>query len=129
MNSWMNMLNDLLICACKENDVAVQNYDAGRSILEMLGLTEVVENTEGFAFDLGSGPFILYNKRRHKASRLYTVAHELAHAVMGHLDKDCTLSHECREKEANIFASVFVAMSIFCVAMNKEGFNVEVTTV
>ena len=63
--------------------------------------------------------YILWNNARPKREQQFTVAHELGHAFMGHLDRK-HLENKQEELEANIFASVIIALSRYMEWKEKQ---------
>ena len=124
-----SVMNQLLTRACKENKVRHFSYEDASTIIERMGLTELDEQTDGLVFRTNGVPVILFNGDQSATARFYTVAHELGHIMLGHLDERGKRDAEYTEMEANIFASVFIAMSLFFDSMLKEGFTMEATTV
>lgn len=50
-----------------------------------------------------------------------TVAHEIAHHLLGHLRPGTTITHQDRENEANIFASVLIGLMLYKEYETKGG--------
>lgn len=124
-----SVMSQLLTRACKENKIRHFSYEDARSAINRRGLTELTEQTDGFVFRANGVPVVLFNGDQSATALFYTVAHELGHVMLGHLDEHGNRDAEYTEMEANIFASVFMAMSLFFDSMLKEGFAMEATTV
>ena len=102
----MGLLNDI----CKDENI------------KLIGFTDELSNVftdeqnftgQGFAIAQGNEKYILFDKTASTWERRFTVAHEVAHHLLGHLRLDTTTAPQDRENEANIFASVLVALLIF----------------
>ena len=57
--------------------------------------------------------YVIFDNTASLWERRFTVAHEVAHHLLGHLRPDTTITPQDRENEANIFASVLVGLLIF----------------
>ena len=89
--------------------------------IKLIGFTEeLAEKLTSYKFHEGIGraiaqddkKYILYDKTAPQWEKRFIVAHEVGHHLLGHL-KNTELSYEGKEMEANIFASVLVALLIF----------------
>ena len=65
----------------------------------------------GISGGTGEEKFILMSGIIPPGQYRYTLAHEIGHHLLGHLDKE--IPKEVRENEANIFAAVFVCMTLY----------------
>ncbi len=66
-------------------DVRVYAYSRGRELLGDAGLTEAAKQVSGLTFFAGTQPVILYNDAEMPQRIRFTVAHELGHLVLGHI--------------------------------------------
>lgn len=66
-------------------DVRVYAYSRGRELLGAAGLTEAAKQVSGLTFFAGTQPVILYNDAEMPQRIRFTVAHELGHLVLGHV--------------------------------------------
>lgn len=66
-------------------DVRVYAYSRGRELLEAAGLTQAAKRVSGLTFFAGPQPVILYNDAEAPQRIRFTVAHELGHLVLGHV--------------------------------------------
>lgn len=67
----------------------------------------------------GDKKYILYDRTAPIWEKKFTISHEIAHHLFGHLRLDSILTAETREMEANIFASVLVALMLYKEYENK----------
>ena len=96
----------VLADACKANEIPV------------IPITDKVKNYfklpdisgAGYSTMLGDRPVIFYDKDSDLWEQRFTIAHELGHILFGHL-RNPEASHN--EIEANVFAAVFTALSLF----------------
>ena len=66
-------------------EVRAYSYSRGRELLEAAGLAEVAKQVSGLTFYAGQQPVILYNDAETPQRIRFTVAHELGHLVLGHV--------------------------------------------
>ena len=66
-------------------DVRVYAYSRARELLEAAGLSEAAKQVSGLTFFAGTQPVILYNDAELPQRIRFTVAHELGHLVLGHV--------------------------------------------
>lgn len=96
----------VLADACKANDIPV------------LPITDKVKDYfklpkapgAGYATMLGDRPVIFYDKDVGLWEQRFAVAHELGHVLFGHLRRPEAFHNEL---EANIFAAVFTALTLY----------------
>lgn len=102
----MGILNEI----CKDENIKLIKFTS--QLAEMLTGTK---NTigQGQAVVQNENKYILFDSTAQKWKKRFTVAHEIAHHLFGHLRPNTTITHQDRENEANIFASVIVALLIF----------------
>lgn len=66
-------------------EVRVYSYSRGLELLEAAGLTGAAKQVSGLTFFAGTQPVILYNDAEMPQRIRFTVAHELGHLVLGHV--------------------------------------------
>ncbi len=102
----MGLLNDI----CKDENIKLIEFtDEFGKILT--GNTNTVG--EGRAVAQGNKKYIFFDNSAQIWEKRFTVAHEIAHHLLGHLRPNTTITHQNMENEANIFASVITAMLLF----------------
>lgn len=98
----MGLLNDI----CKDENI------------KLIGFTEELCDIfihsknftgQGLSFEQKDEKYILFDNTASIWKKRFTIAHEIAHHLFGHLRPDTTITHQDRENEANIFASVITA--------------------
>ncbi len=102
----MGLINDI----CKDENIKLIEFTdefgkilTGNPNTVGQGMAVVQENKKHILFDNSAR---IWEKR-------FTVAHEIAHHLLGHLRPNTTITHQDRENEANIFASVMVALMLY----------------
>lgn len=112
----MGLLNDI----CRDENIRLIGFTD--QLGEMLtGLSNTVGS--GQAIAQANEKYILFDKTAPIWEKKFTVAHEVAHHLLGHLRSDTTITHQDRENEANIFASVIVALLLFQKHNGFESLN------
>lgn len=102
----MGLLNDI----CKDENIKLIEFtDEFGKILT--GNSNTVG--QGQAVLQGNEHYIIFDKTAPIWEKRFTVAHEVAHHLLGHLRPNTTITHQDMENEANIFASVIVALLLF----------------
>lgn len=96
----------VLADACKANDIPV--IPITDKVKDCFKLPE--PPGAGYATMLGGRPVIFYDKNVGLWERRLTVAHELGHILFGHLRNPASPNNEL---EANIFAAVFTALTLY----------------
>lgn len=109
---------------CADMKIDVVSYQSGAELIKMLKLESYTKNNDGFAVNINNRHIIFYDNTVEPYGRLrFTVAHELGHIVLGHIDSDnmaCRnrvtlwnqgeqLTNNELETQANIFASRLLA--------------------
>ena len=105
---------------CDRKDIAVftfqkavelanaQNVDGNLKSLKLL------YHARGVALRTEEGNLIMYDGALPIDDQYFTFAHEIAHCVLEHLtEREFKLSKEMKEMEANIFASVLMALNVY----------------
>ena len=65
----------------------------------------VSHSEDGFTIFKNKKYVIYYNEKKNDERIRFTIWHEIAHIHLGHLEKDCKISYEQMEEEANHFAT------------------------
>lgn len=138
--SW-RILIDQNICSlpisiqelCKNLSITLYNYQDDADIINMFDFQNNTKNNEGFTSIVNKHPVVFYDKTVKPHGRLrFTVAHELGHILLGHLE---TNNIACRagvslwnngevninmplESAANIFASRLLAPACVLKELN-----------
>lgn len=97
---------------CKDYSIKVISYQSAGELPNILGVNP---SCPGCAIMCGDHAFILFDKECSEAERLFTVAHELGHIILGHLSCHNNKENRAhfRELEANAFAAVLIANDFF----------------
>lgn len=69
-----------------------------------------IDNKNGTRKDISC---ILYDDTADEIEKNSIVLHELGHILLGHFRDNCSLQDEVQEREASIFASVILALSMY----------------
>lgn len=102
---------------CLKLGILVLSYDAGAELIERGHLYRAVRHTNGLALYLKDTPVILFNEMQELQQILFTVAHELGHIVLKHVEPGIpTPAHQGaawsatpKETAANQFAARLLA--------------------
>lgn len=97
--------------------IGLVSYSKSEGLLTGLGLTNLMQETDGLSIRRNGGFYILYRGDMVPGRIRFTVAHELGHIILGHLDRE---THTTRNREpqdndapieraANVFASRLLA--------------------
>jgi len=97
---------------CKDYGVRPVSYRAASQVIRDHNLEQLASSTTGFCLFVGEQPVIFYDDSRPAIEIHFTVAHELGHIMLGHLN----FRHEffeklpdCAEREADAFAVQLLA--------------------
>lgn len=96
----MGLLNDI----CRDENIKLLEYT------EELG--ETLTGQERI-LSAGGKKYIIFDASASKWEKRFTIAHEIAHHLLGHLNPNATISRQDSENEANIFASILTAFLLF----------------
>lgn len=100
---------------CQDNGIRIYAYQDVPAILEAIGL-DPQGGTPGLSLKQPDGPaVILYDRERPAMERRFSIAHELGHILLGHLDyrqKGTGQYPEFAESEANYFAVALMTHEI-----------------
>lgn len=102
----MGLLNDI----CKDENIKLIKFT--EEFGEMLTGNSNTTG-QGFAVAQEDKKYIFFDSTAQIWERRFTVAHEIAHHLLGHLRLNSVIKPQDRENEANIFASVIVALLLF----------------
>lgn len=97
---------------CKNYGVRALSYHGARELIRKHGLEQLASSTAGFCFFAGNQPVIIYDSTRSPLEVRFTIAHELGHIVLGHLNFRRNFWEEfpnCAEREADSFALFMLA--------------------
>lgn len=95
-----------LFDVCKNENIKVKKAPAGR--LDAFTKSSV---NGGIAFKVQDEKYIALDETLSGWEKLLVLAHETAHHIFGHLDKDNVT--EQMEDEARLFSVVYAALTIF----------------
>ncbi len=102
----MGLLNEI----CKDENIRLIKFTD--ELGEMLiGDSNIIG--QGLAVVQGDKKYVLLDDTAQKWEKQFTVAHEVAHHLFGHLRPETSITPQDRENEANIFASVLIALLLF----------------
>ena len=96
----------VLANACKANEIPV--IPITDRVRDHFKLPECLG--AGYSTMLGNQPVIFYDKDVDLWEQRFTIAHELGHILFGHLRNP---SIPGNEMEANVFAAVFTALTLY----------------
>ena len=96
---------------CGDRDIIVNTYQKAAELLNAPELMESYKDT-GVAIYDNKDDFkaIFYNENLPPENKYLVFAHELSHHVLGHLTGR---KHKDKEIEADVFASVLMALYVF----------------
>jgi Zn-dependent peptidase ImmA (M78 family) len=102
----MSLLNDI----CSDENITVLRFTEELGQIFFKNPNTI---SQGLSAVQKDKKYIIYDSTAQTWERRFIIAHELAHHLFGHLRPNTSIKVEDREKEANIFASVLVAMMLF----------------
>lgn len=113
---------------CRKLGVRVLSYDAGAELIERAHLYRAVRHNDGLAFYLQNTPVILFDETMELPRATVTVAHELGHIILDHVQPGgATASHPgmerriaSEEKAADRFAVRLLAPACVLWALNAR---------
>ena len=88
---------------CKKNNIKLLSFQAAGVTGEKGGGCVVLPEI--------AGNLVLYDDNVGRVEKNHIVLHEIGHILLGHLDND--LNNEANEMEANIFAAVILAHTLY----------------
>ena len=89
--------------------------DTGKGLTEIQGFNEFIKKHKGVAIRTSDLRLALYDPNLTGVEKVHVIAHEIGHHVLGHLEGNDSglVRSEAAELQADIFASVFLAMAVF----------------
>lgn len=131
--AWRILL-DCGICAlpvdlnqiCKRLGISVISYERAVQLLRDYGLEQASGQTDGMTFYRGNTPVILFNQSCGAARIRFTVAHELGHLILGHVqpgaytcvNREPSGGDSPIERQANQFAARLLAPACVLWGLN-----------
>lgn len=102
---------------CKHYKWVLADYIAGERSIELLGLAELKERTDGFCAVTENHVYIFFDSSLPVGRQRFTVAHEIGHLILGHVgngmatveNREPTGAEREEEREANQFAARLLA--------------------
>ncbi len=97
---------------CKDYGVRHVSYRAAWQVIHNHNMEQLANSTTGFCFFAGDQPVIFYDDSRPVMEIHFTVAHELGHIMLGHLNFRNDFFKklpDCAEREADAFAVQLLA--------------------
>lgn len=102
---------------CRHYNWVLADYIYGKRSIELLGLSELKEKTDGFCAVTANHVYIFYDSALPVGRQRFTVAHEIGHLVLGHVgpgmatveNREPTGAEREEETQANQFAARLLA--------------------
>lgn len=110
----MNLCKKLpLTKICEDNGIRLCEFSENKDLLEHCGL-DYTSYGGGFAIMVNGKPYIFFDESRPEWELRHTVAHEVAHILLGHLDYRQINGRlpEYAEDEANTFAAAIMVQDL-----------------
>ena len=97
---------------CKHYNWVLADYVAGQRSIELLGLAELKDKTDGFCAVTENHVYIFFDSSLPTGRQRFTVAHEIGHLILGHVgrgmatveNREPTGTERAEERQANQFA-------------------------
>ena len=115
---------------CISYNCILLSYDRAHDILVRYGLLDNCKNNDGFALRMRGRIFIFYNNKCSPGRIRFTVAHELGHVLLGHLNiyrnsptirnREPSPYDNPFEQQANVFASRLLAPACIIDKLNMH---------
>lgn len=110
----------------KSLEIRTAPYQAAAKLIHNRGLTEIAGKTHGMTFYADAVPVVLYDESCTPGRVCFTVAHELGHIVLGHVqgetvtrrNQDPAPGDASEETAANQFAARLLAPACVLWALN-----------
>ena len=98
---------------CRHYNWVLADYIDGKRSIELLGLSELREKTDGFCAVTENHVYIFYDSSLAVGRQRFTVAHEIGHLILGHVgpgtatveNREPTGAEREEELQANQFAA------------------------
>lgn len=102
---------------CDHYGWILRSYQGGLRSIELLGLTGLMEKTDGFCTVTENHVYIFYDRTMPVGRQRFTVAHEIGHLMLGHVgpgmattqNREPTGTEKPEEQQANQFAARLLA--------------------
>lgn len=102
---------------CRHYNWVLADYIDGKRSIELLGLSELREKTDGFCAVTENHVYIFYDSSLPVGRQRFTVAHEIGHLILGHVgtgtatveNREPTGAEREEETQANQFAARLLA--------------------
>lgn len=102
---------------CEHYGWILRSYQGGLRSIELLGLTGLMEKTDGFCAVTKNHVYIFYDRTMPVGRQRFTVAHEIGHLMLGHVgpgmattqNREPTGTEKPEEQQANQFAARLLA--------------------
>lgn len=102
---------------CEALGYHLYSYRSAEKIIKQFHLEKQCQLSDGFTMRFPHGTYIYYSDACTPGRQRFTVAHEVGHLVLGHVQARCYTTHnsepshsDCRaEQQANIFAARLLA--------------------
>lgn len=102
---------------CRHYNWVLADYIDGKRSIELLGLSELREKTDGFCAVTENHVYIFYDSSLTVGRQRFTVAHEIGHLILGHVgpgtatveNREPTGAEREEELQANQFAARLLA--------------------
>lgn len=102
---------------CRHYNWVLADYIDGKRSIELLGLSELREKTDGFCAVTENHVYIFYDSSLTVGRQRFTVAHEIGHLILGHVgpgtatveNREPTGAERDEETQANQFAARLLA--------------------
>lgn len=119
----VNKLPVRMSAGIKQMGITLTPYSKAEAFLTGLGFAALLRETDGLSVSLQGKYYIFYRNDMAPGRQRFTVAHELGHIVLGHLDGQAQKDQETREYMVNVFASMLLAPA--CVLYDLNAFTPE----
>lgn len=110
----------------KQMGIPLVPYSKSEAFLTEVGLGDLLRETDGFSVQMQGKYYIFYRDDMIPGRIRFTVAHELGHIILGHLERETQAARNCgfqrdnapNEQMANLFASRLLAPDCVLLALN-----------
>jgi len=82
---------------CRRDKIALIPYSAkeAKNIADLIDARELMDLTDGFTFQVKRIPIIIWDDSKPITRQQFTIAHELAHNLLGHTGLDGSCQFRC----------------------------------